>query len=117
MIERKLPKAALVTTKGFRDVPEIRRGTKLDLWDAYNDVAEPYIKRRDRFELDERVGCDGTMLKEVSEDEIRELARILKRREVEAIAICFMNAYVNPENQRITKEILQEELPEPYICT
>ncbi|RST71514.1 hydantoinase/oxoprolinase family protein [Siminovitchia acidinfaciens] len=117
LIERKLPKAALVTTKGFRDVPEIRRGTKLDLWDAYNDVAEPYIKRRDRFELDERVGFDGEMLKEVNEDEIRELARILKRREVEAVAICFMNAYVNAENEKKTKEILQAELPDAYICT
>lgn len=117
LIERKLPKAALVTTKGFRDVPEIRRGTKLDLWDAYNDVAEPYIKRRDRFELEERVGFDGQMLEEVNEEDIRELARILKRREVEAVAICFMNAYVNAENERKTKEILQEELPDAYICT
>lgn len=117
LIERKLPKAALITTKGFRDVPEIRRGTKLDLWDAYNDVAEPYIKRRDRFELDERVGFNGEMMKEVDEAEVRELARILKRRKVESVAICFMNAYVNGENERKTREMLQEELPDVYICT
>lgn len=117
LIERKLPKAALVTTKGFRDVPEIRRGTKLDLWDAYNDVADPYIKRRDRFELDERVGFDGEMVKEVDEAEVRELARILKRREVESVAICFMNAYVNGDNEQKVKEILEEELPDAYICT
>ncbi|KAB7706612.1 hydantoinase/oxoprolinase family protein [Bacillus aerolatus] len=117
LIERKLPKAALVTTKGFRDVTEIRRGTKLDLWDAYNDVAEPYIKRRDRFELTERVDYSGEMITEVNEAEVRELARILKRRQVESIAICFMNAYVNGDNEKRVKEIFQEEMPDVYICT
>ena len=117
LIERKLPTAALITTKGFRDVPEIRRGTKLDLWDAYNDVAEPYIKRRNRFELDERVDFNGEMMKEVNEAEVRELARILRRKEIKSVAICFMNAYVNGENEQKTKEILQEELPDAYICT
>src|SRR5690349_21314587 len=47
LITRNLPAAAMVTTRGFRDVLEIRRGTKPDLWDAYNDVAPPYIRRRD----------------------------------------------------------------------
>ncbi|WP_065410285.1 hydantoinase/oxoprolinase family protein [Pseudobacillus wudalianchiensis] len=117
LIERKLPKAALVTTKGFRDVTEIRRGTKLDLWDAYNDVAEPYIKRRDRFEVTERVDFAGNIMTEVNEAEVRELARVLKRRQVESIAICFMNAYVNGDNEKRVKDILQEEMPEVYICT
>jgi len=49
LITRNLPAAAMVTTRGFRDVLEIRRGTKPDLWDAYNDVAPPYIRRRDRL--------------------------------------------------------------------
>ncbi|PAQ13846.1 hydantoinase [Bacillaceae bacterium SAOS 7] len=117
LIERKLPKAALVTTKGFRDVPEIRRGTKLDLWDAYNDVADPYIKRRDRFELAERVDYSGEMMQEIDEQEVRTLAQKLKRRGVQSIAICFMNAYVNGANELRAKEIFQEELPDVYICT
>ncbi|UTR11768.1 hydantoinase/oxoprolinase family protein [Evansella sp. LMS18] len=116
LIERKLPKTALVTTKGFRDVTEIRRGTKLDLWDAYKDVAPPYIKRRDRFEIDERIDYSGNVLKEVNEEEVKELARKLKRRGVESIAICFMNAYVSGENEKKVKEILSKEIPEAYIC-
>src|SRR5436853_265845 len=51
LITRNLPPAAMVTTRHFRDVIEIRRGTKSDLWDAYADVAPPYIRRRDRFEV------------------------------------------------------------------
>ena len=50
LITRNFPAAALVTTRGFRDVLEIRDGTKDDLWDAYNDVSAPYIRRRDRFD-------------------------------------------------------------------
>src|SRR5699024_9637880 len=115
LIERKLPKTALITTRGFRDIPEIRRGTKLDLWDAYDDVADPYIKRRDRFEITERIDYSGNVLMEVDEEEVRNLAEMLKKRQVESIAIGFMNAYVNGENERKVKEVLQNELPNVHI--
>jgi N-methylhydantoinase A len=59
LITRRLPKAAMVCTKGFRDVVEIGRGTRDDLWDAYKDNAEPYIRRRDRLEVTERVDQGG----------------------------------------------------------
>jgi N-methylhydantoinase A len=117
LITRKLPKTALITTKGFRDVPEIRRGTKLDLWDAYEDVAPPYIRRRDRFEIEERIDYSGEMITNINEAEAKELARILKRRGVESVAICFINAYTNGENERKMKEILQQELPDIFVCT
>ncbi|MBI0578811.1 hydantoinase/oxoprolinase family protein [Neobacillus cucumis] len=117
LIERKLPKTALITTKGFRDVPEIRRGTKLDLWDAYKDTAKPYIQRRDRFEINERIDYNGNVLTAVDPEEVRVLVQKLKKRGTESIAICFMNAYVNAENERIVKEIIQEELPDTYVCT
>ncbi|GHH98836.1 hydantoinase/oxoprolinase family protein [Neobacillus kokaensis] len=116
LIERKLPKTALITTRGFRDIPEIRRGTKQDLWDAYIDVAPPYIRRRDRFELNERVDYAGNVLVEVQEKEIRTLAQKLKKRGVESIAICFMNSYINNSNELKTINILQEEIPDVYIC-
>lgn len=115
LIERKLPRTTLITTKGFRDIPEIRRGTKLNLWDAYDDVAEPYIKRRDRLEIDERINYAGEVLKEVDEQEVVELAKVLKKRDVKSVAIGFMNAYVNGNNERKVKEILQMELPGIYI--
>ena len=107
LIERKLPKTALVTTKGFRDVIEIRDGTRLDLWDAYNDVAPPYIKRRDRFEVTERMDYAGTVLEEIDPAEVRALATKLKRRGVESVAVCFINAYINGENEAMVKKILR----------
>ncbi|BAU26655.1 N-methylhydantoinase A [Aneurinibacillus soli] len=117
LITRRLPKTVFIATKGFRDVPEIRRGTKLELWDAYEDVAPPYIRRRDRFEVTERVDYNGEIVTPLDEQEARMLARKLKKRGVESIAIGFMNAYVNGLHEQRMKEILQEELPGVYICT
>lgn len=117
LIERKLPKTALITTKGFRDVTEIRRGTKEDIWDTYKDTAKPYIQRRNRFEVNERIDYEGTVLQAIDEEEIRVLAKKLKRRGTESIAICLINSYVNGENEAKVKKILLEELPDVYICT
>ncbi|MFB5935872.1 hydantoinase/oxoprolinase family protein [Peribacillus frigoritolerans] len=116
LIERKLPKTALITSAGFRDVSEIRRGTKLELWDTYDDVAKPYIQRRDRFEVEERIDFAGNVLTEINEEEVRSLARKLKRRGTESIAVCFMNSYVNGSNEVKVKRIIQEEFPDVYIC-
>jgi N-methylhydantoinase A len=111
LLTRRFPPVAMVTTRGFRDVIEIRRGTKEDLWDAYRDVAPPYVRRRDRLEVRERVGYDGTVLEPVDEDEARRVAAVLRRRGVETVAVCFVNAYANGANERRMAEILAEELP------
>src|ERR671935_1999422 len=100
LITRNLPPAAMVTTRGFRDVIEIRRGTRDDLWDAYKDVAPPYVRRRDRFEVAERVDYAGTVLEPLDEDGAREVARLLGRHGVKTVAVCFINSYANPANER-----------------
>jgi N-methylhydantoinase A len=111
LITRRFARAGLVTTKGFRDVLEIRRATKPDLWDAYKDVALPYIPRRDRFEVEERTLYDGTVARPLDEEGAREIARILGRRGVESVAVCFINAYLDGTNERRMKEILEAQLP------
>jgi N-methylhydantoinase A len=117
LITRDFPAAAMVTTRGFRDVIEIRRGTKQDLWDTYADVAPPYIRRRDRLEVGERVDYGGTVLEPLDEDDARRVAGILRRRGVVTVAVCFVNSHANPANERRMQEILQEELPEARITT
>jgi len=117
LITRKFPAAALVTTKGFRDVIEIRDGTKDDLWDAYNDVSGPYIRRRDRFEVSERIDFSGRTITPLDEEEARRVAALLKRRGAKTIAVCFLNSYANPAHETRMREILEEEIPDATVST
>src|SRR5438128_7432984 len=117
LLTRKLPPAATVTTRHFRDAIEIRRGTKPDLWDAYADVAPPYIRRRDRFEVTERIDHAGEVVTALDEGEAREVAAVLRKRGVQTIAVCFVNAYANPAHELRMREILEEELPGVTVST
>jgi N-methylhydantoinase A len=112
LITRRLPRTAVVTTKGFRDVIEIRRANKEDLWDTYKDVVKPYVPRRDRLTVPERVDAGGIVIEPLDIEAARNVARILKRRGVAAIAVCFMNAYLNGANERAMRDILVEEMPD-----
>ncbi len=117
LITRNLPPAAMVTTRHFRDVIEIRRGTKQDLWDAYADVAPPYIRRRDRFEVLERIDFAGEVVTPLDEEEARRVAAVLRRRNVQTVAVCFINAHANPAHELRMREILEEELPGVAVST
>jgi N-methylhydantoinase A len=117
LITRKLPLTAMVCTRGFRDVIEIRRANKEDLWDVYKDVAPPYLQRRHRLPVTERVDAAGKIVTPLDEDEAREIGRVLAKRGVAAVAICFMNAFMNGTNERRMKDILTELLPGVPIST
>jgi N-methylhydantoinase A len=112
LITRRLPRTAVVTTKGFRDVIEIRRANKEDLWDTYKDVVKPYVPRRDRLTVPERIDAGGIVIEPLDIEAARNVARILKRRGVAAVAVCFMNAYLNGANERAMRDILVEEMPD-----
>ena len=115
LITRKFPAAVMVTTKGFRDVIEIRRGTRDDLWDTYKEMSGPYIRRRDRLVITERMDYSGKVVEKVNKKEALELARVIRKRGVKNIAICFVNAFANPENEQRMRDLLQGELPEASI--
>lgn len=117
LITRNFPPAAMVTTRGFRDVIEIRDGTKDDLWDAYKDVSGPYIRRRDRFEVTERIDYAGNTVMPLDEADARRVAQLLRKRNVNTVAVCFMNSYANPQNEIRMREILEEELPNATVST
>lgn len=117
LITRRFPPAAMVTTKGFRDVIEIRDGTKDDLWDAYKDVAPPYIRRRDRYEVTERVDYQGNLLTPLDEQEARSVAATLAKKGVKTVAVCFANSYASDVNEKRMKEILEKELPGVRVST
>ncbi len=118
LIERNFPKTAMVTTRGFRDVVEICDGTKEELWDAYIDKPTPYIRRRDRFEVSERVDYNGDVVTPLDRDEARRIAERIAKLGYQAVCVCFINSYVNADHEQAMKTILAEYLPlETYICT
>jgi len=116
LITRNFPRIALVTTEGFRDVIEIRRGDR-ESWDPYQEVAKPFVQRRHRLTVRERIGYDGSVIEPLDEEQAREVARILKRRNVETVAVCFINSFTNPVHENRMAEILAEELPGVAITT
>lgn len=117
LIERDLPRVGLITTEGFRDVHEIRDSTKDELWDAYEDVADPYVQRRDRLVVPERIDAAGEIVEPLDESAVREVASVFEKRGIDTIAISLINAYVNGEHERTAAEIVAEEYPEAFVCT
>tara|TARA_A100001037_G_scaffold306839_1_gene356829 strand:- start:23429 stop:25459 length:2031 start_codon:yes stop_codon:yes gene_type:complete len=117
LITRKLPATAMICSKGFRDVIEIRRGNKEELWDTYKDLAPPYVRRRDRLTISERTDGSGKIVEKLSEKEALKIVRILRKREIQAVAICFMNAFINPSNELRMRKIIERELPNIRVIT
>jgi N-methylhydantoinase A len=110
VLENKLPRTALITTEGFRDVLEIGRHFRPDMYDLQQDRVAPVIPRNRRYGLRERVAADGEVLVRPEHDEFRRLLDSIRADRVEAVAVCFLNAYVNPENEARVLRWLEDEL-------
>ncbi|WP_417516589.1 hydantoinase/oxoprolinase family protein [Minwuia sp.] len=113
ILERKGARVGYVTTRGFRDVPFIQRGNRKHHYDSLWKKSKPLMKRRDCFEVDERIMADGSVLTPLDEAQVREMAAgIREKGEIEALAVNLLFSYVNPEHELRLKEILTEELPD-----
>lgn len=117
LLERKGAKTALITTKGFRDVLEIGRQKRPDLYNFWVKRPEPPIPRYLVFEIDERTLADGSIIRKVEEDNAREVIRQMKKYDVESVAICFLNSYVNGTNELKMKQFIKKEMRGIHLCT
>jgi len=110
LLERRGAKTGLITTKGFRDVLELRRLS----WPSYQlfwEKPEPLVPRYLRREVSERLHADGGVLEPLDEDELRREARRLVDDGVESIAVCFMHAYAYPRHELRAGEVIVDECP------
>ena len=114
-LERKGAKTALITTKGFKDVYEIGRASRPEMYDLYWHRPKPLVKRRDVYELNERTLFDGSISIHIDENEINELAEKIKNNSYDAVAVCFLHAYINPEHELKVEEVLKKALPNVNI--
>ncbi len=115
LIEGKIAKATLVTTLGFADTLLIRNEHRYDMYDLQIEFPPPPIPRDRTFEIDERVSSDGSVLTVPDQDAIERLAVELRAVHAEAVAICFLNSYANPSNERAVAAGLAELLDVP-VC-
>jgi N-methylhydantoinase A len=108
-------KTALVTTKGFRDALEMRRGIREERYNNHYKNVKPLVPRYLRYTIDERVDAKGSILNHLDTDELDLIIDQIKKEKVEAVALCFMNSYLNPENEKQATEYLRMALPDLFI--
>jgi N-methylhydantoinase A len=112
VIERKGPRVALLTTRGFRDVLIIGREKRYRLYDLFVGKPAPLVPRSRIHEVTERIAFDGAVLTPLDETGLRATARRLAADGTASLAVCFLHAYANPAHERRAREILREEAPD-----
>ena len=117
VVARTGARTGLVGTKGFRDLIEIRRANRPreGMYDVSWEPSPPLVSRRDRLTVAERVDYLGNVVTSVDESEARAVGRAFRKRGIESIAVSFLNAFLNPENEREMGRILREECPDASI--
>jgi N-methylhydantoinase A len=111
LIERKGARTALVVTKGMRDVLDIGREWRYDIYDLEIEMPRQLIAAGDRVELDERLDATGAVVVPLSDDEIDRMAAELKLLGVESVAVSLLHSYVNTDHEKKVAERLQAALP------
>jgi N-methylhydantoinase A len=115
LIERRGPVTALLVTEGFKDVLTIREEHRYDIYDLQIEYSEPLIPMELTFGVKERVLADGSVVQEVVSDDVSRIVEELRRLDVASVAICFLNAYRNPVNERCAADLLAKALPDVYL--
>ena len=112
ILERKGATVGYITTQGFRDVPFIQRGQRINHYDMTWVKPKPLAKRRHCYEINERILPDGTIQTSLDVEGLKTLAQQIKEnQEIEALAVNLLFSYVRPDHERQAKEILEKELP------
>jgi N-methylhydantoinase A len=111
------PKLALITTKGFRDVVEIGRQRRAELYNLFFEKPKPIVLRRDRYEVEERINAKGEVITPLNEEELRKIAREIRRKGYEIVVVSFLHSYRNPIHEVKAKEILLDECPSIEVIT
>jgi N-methylhydantoinase A len=112
LTERKGAVTALLTTRGMRDILEIQRGNRPDLFNLRYRKPEPFVPRRLRFEVDERIDFQGTVLRDLDVGSVREAVSRAVELGARAIAICFLHSYANPVHEQRAADLIRSEWPD-----
>jgi N-methylhydantoinase A len=114
LLERKGARTGIITTKGFRDLIEMRRRDRPETWGLWG-MFEPVVPRDLRLEVDERVLADGSVHTDLDAGEVQAAARLLLERGAQSVAIFFMNSYANDANERAAAEAVRAIWPNAHV--
>jgi N-methylhydantoinase A len=108
-------KTALLTTKGLRDTLEMRRGIRERQYDNRYPNVEPLVERYLRLPIEERMDYKGTTVSPLNLDDVENAVNFMVNEDVEAVAVCFMNAFANNQNEEDVGSIIEQKLPDAYL--
>jgi N-methylhydantoinase A len=115
LLERRGRPTGLITTHGFRDVYEIARNNRIELYELRYRKPVPLVPRRHRLEVRERIDYTGAVIEPLLEDDVVECVRAFKGQGIDSVAICFLHAYANPAHELLAGEIVLREYPEASV--
>jgi N-methylhydantoinase A len=115
ILENRGARTALITTRGFRDVLELRRIRVPRLYEPLYEKPAPLVARRHRYEITERMGPKGEVVQPLAVEEVHALATELAASSVEAVAICFLHSYANDAHEDQVATIMRAALPDAFI--
>jgi len=104
-------RTAILSTSGFRDVLELRRGARTHLLDPLMDKPPLFVPRRWRVEVDERILSDGSVHRPLDEEQLNGVLERLTAENIESVAVCFLHSYVNPVHEAAVGKILRAKHP------
>ena len=112
VLEETGARTALISTRGFRDILELRRSSRGDLYDLFQDPPQVLVPRHRRLEITERIDAQGEVVIPLAEDEIEPLIAEIERLEVEAVAVSLLFSFLNHAHERVLGERLRAALPD-----
>ncbi|HUU82256.1 MAG TPA: hydantoinase/oxoprolinase family protein [Phycisphaerae bacterium] len=108
-------KTALLTTDGVRDALEMRRGIREEQYNNRYTNVVPLVPRYLRFPVKERLDYAGRPLQPLNVDDVRQAIRLFEKERVEAVAVCFMNSFANPQHEQEAADLVRRELPGAHL--
>lgn len=116
LLQRKGAKVAVITTRGFRDLLEIGRQARPLIYDLQADAPAPLANRQHRFEIDERIGPKGEVIRPLTDEAIDAVIEAIRAQpEIKAVAICLIFSFINPEHEQRIAAAIRNALPHIFV--
>ncbi len=115
LLEHKGARAGFIATRGFRDILELRRSSRADLYDLLQDAPAVLVPRRWRFEVTERIDAQGAVVTPLAEDEVPALIAAIRAAGLQTVAVSFLFSFLNDAHERRIGELLRAALPDVTV--